>query len=391
MIKKITLLVCYNQYESKRHFVKELNDSLQRQGIQTDLYEWENGPVPQGILDKIKNNLPDITCSFNQPAPDENGKYFWDHLEIPHWMYLVDPVIYELDVLRSPFTILSCVDRNDCRTVQSFGRENVFFCPHAIEKDWIKHEEKPFDVVFLGSCYDPDGLRDYFKKSLSKQLCEVIEEAAEKTLSSPKATFTQALLQSLTSHGLSPGEVNFSTLAYLVDTYARGVERLAMIRSIHNANVHVFGNKAWLPGIETADWSHYLSTQKNVRVYPAVNYADSMQILSRSKICLNSMPFFKDGSHERIFTGIACGSFPVSSRSLFIEEQFTEGKEIAFFELSQLNQMDDLIDSWLGNEKKRLQAISKGQEKILQSHTWDHRATLALKVIPDLLLKGNST
>ena len=100
--------------------------------------------------------------------------------------------------MRSPFSIISCVDRYDCDLLHSYQFQKGFFFPHAVERDLfdsVKEEpQRKLDVLFLGTCYDPDGLRAYWKKNFSKKICKCLEEAVELVFIKPKNNLLARLI-----------------------------------------------------------------------------------------------------------------------------------------------------------------------------------------------------
>lgn len=385
MIGKICLLSCHNQYASKRYFTQKFAEALMRKGIATHILSWPHGRFPEELIRKIEDIQPDLTASFHQLPPQEDGRYFWDRLKRPHWTILLDPVFYDLELMGSPFSIISCVDRADCELLAAYHFQKTFFFPHAAERgvDTLLEQQRPLDVLMLGTCYDPDNLYAYWKKTYTTELVQVLEDAVERVLSDEKTNFVRALLQALTMHGIDPTDVEFDRLANYVDSYSRGIDRVNLIRSIRDAPVHVYGSKCWREELPIADWSHYLSRQANVTVHPAINYAESLQLMGKSKICLNSMPFFKNGTHERVFAALSCGSVPLSSGNAYLREVFADG-QILFYAPADLSEVNDTVQSLLKDEPRRLQMSAAGKALVEAKHTWDNRADLCLQELEKL-------
>lgn len=381
MPKKICFLSCHNQYDSKSHFTKKLSEAFLRKGVLTDVLIWPYGPCPEAIVEKIRELQPCLTASFHQLPPQGDGIYFWDRLKIPHWTLLLDPAFYDLELMKSSYSLISCVDRKDCALLASYHFPSTFFFPHAVERELIDSSNHPrsIDVLMLGTCYDPEHLYKFWKKNYSKKIVRVLEEAADLVLNEQKISFVQALLQTLLSHGIDLQEVEFDRLAHYVDSYSRGVDRLRLIRSIRDVEVHVYGGKCWREEEPIADWSYYLATQANVTVHPAVGYTEAIGLMQRSKICLNSMPFFKDGSHERFFTAFACGAIPISSESLYLQEISPPG-DLLFYSASSLSLVNDKVSSLVSDALQRTEIVAQGQKMVLNGHTWDHRVDEALKL-----------
>lgn len=369
---KVCLLTCHNLYESKRYFTEKLAEAFQRKGIETLILTWPHGPLPDTLVDQIAAYQPDLTCSFHQlPAP-----YFWDKIKIPHWTILVDPAFYDLELMQSPFSILSCVDRGDCELLRSYHFRNGFFLPHAVERELYGDPKahRPIDLILLGTCYDPDHLRAFWKKQYSKEVSDAIDDAVEIVLSDQKTSFFRALMQALTLKGIDPHEVEFDQLAFYVDSYARGIDRIQLVRSIKDRPIHVFGGKCWRDEKPIEDWSYYLSRQSNVTLHPPVLFEQALELLKRSKICLNSMPFFKNGTHERVFAALACGALPLTSDNLYMREIFKD--ELLFYQFTHLDAINEQLKAL--DEKERQLRVANGQAKVRAHHTWDSRVETLL-------------
>lgn len=389
MINKICLLSCHNQYESKRYFTLKFGEALKRKGVDVHILSWDSGPFPEELVDVVKKLQPDLTASFHQlPEQQKDGCYFWDRLKKYHWTMLLDPAFYDIELIRSPYSIISCVDRSDCELLRSYHFEKTFFSPHAVEQELIlpwNDKDKPIDVLLLGTCYDPNTLYNYWKNTYPKKIVCVLEEAVSHVLSDDHTTFVRALLFSLVSNGVDPKEVEFDRLAYYVDCYTRGIDRLNLIRSIKSARVHVFGGRCWREEQPVENWSYYLANQVNVTVHPQVNFVEALGLLQKSKICLNSVPFFKNGSHERVFASLACGAVPLTSDNRYLREVFPDEKEVLFYQSNSLDDIDEKLQVLLKNKKKLNKMINKGQEIVKSNHTWDHRVDLFFKTVGDMI------
>jgi spore maturation protein CgeB len=394
MIKKIFFLVNWNLYESKRYFTEKLSEALNRKGIETTIFDIQENPLEAFDAMSILQYQPDLICSFNSipPLPGKN-KFFYDFLKIPCLSLTVDPAMYSLNLIHSPYSIVSCVDRNDCESFKAAGFEKVFFLPHATDKSIIStSKERIYDVVFIGSCNDYEGIREHWKKYYAKEAIAVLDDAVDQVLSDKYITITQALINALNAARISKEEVNFHELYYFLDFYTRGKDRVELIRSITDANVHVFGQTMIGHPVHTLGWSHYLGNQSNVTLHQFLPYNMSFDILKQSKICLNSMPFFKDGSHERIFNSLACGALPITSGSKYIEEVFEIGKDLFKYEPGHWKDVNAKVNFYLANDKERIKIVESGRKKVMENHTWDNRAEQLLEaanpIVLDMLCNG---
>jgi spore maturation protein CgeB len=387
-LHKICLITNFNGYESKRYFTKKLAEAMQRHGIETKIIDAQEEALSPETIQSIRKYGPDFTCSFNSFEPMDEKRYLWDFLKIPHLSFLVDPSFYSTKLINSPYSIISCVDRSDCEVIATNDFERVFFWPHAVEKELAADgkEKRIYDVVLLGSCYDYESLRMSWRQRNTIALNKVLDDAIDIVFSNEQASLGQALAHAWQVSQLDPQGVDFSTLYYYLDNYTRGKDRVELVRSIKHAKVHVFGELALDNAVGVLGWQPYLAACKNVTIHPPTLFGEGLEVLKKSKIVLNSMPFFRDGTHERIFTGLACGCLPITSESKYLREQFTEGKNLLFYSAKNRDAVNGIVEDLLSHEEKRREIAASGREIVMKHHTWDKRVEELMKIVP-LLLK----
>ncbi len=382
MFKKICFLVNYNLYESKRHFTEKLAEALKKRGVQSTIIDVNEGTLTKAEIAAIHAFKPDMTASFNSFLPVSNKRYLWDMLQTPHLSMLLDPAIYSVNLIDSRFSMISCVDKFDCDGLRSQNFNRTFFFPHGIEAEVGEEvKDKKYDVVFLGSCYDYESMRADWQKKLSAPMAKALDDACDIFLSDGKTPLQEALVRAWNQNNLPIQGVDFLSLFYWLDNYTRGYDRVQLIRSIKDAHVHVFGELSCDDESATKGWEHYLSGMSNVTIHPSVSYAESLEILKQSKICLNSSPFFKNGSHERMFAGPACGALVVTNDNLYVREQFKDGENIILYQPKHWDSVNEKIAHFLNDEEARQSAVKSAHAAVEEHHTWDARAELFIKEV----------
>lgn len=385
MISSAVLIVNTNQYESKLYFTENLAKALNNQGVNTLIVRLERGKWTPDVYREIKLFNPDFTCSYNSFL-SMTGLYPWDMLQIPHLEMLLDPAFYAADFVRSPYVILSSVDKQDCRWFQDNHFKKIFFWPHAVEKMGpLTPSSRPYDVAFLGTFIDFEGLKFVWQKDLPPEQSQLILEAAAIVLSDNKTSLVQALADTWNKSKLDPATADFKKLFYYLDNYTRGKDRFELIHAIKDVKVHVFGEPSWNNPFESASWATYLGSNPNIVIHPPVSYAESFDVMRQSKICLNSMPFFKYGSHERIFNALACGALPLTMDNLFVREAFEIDQELIVYTPGQWEKANEQVKTYLNNEGLREALVEKGFKKVMQQHTWDNRAKELLETLPKMM------
>ena len=392
MVQRVCLLVNYNLYESKRYFTQKLAEAMLRRGIDTKIIDAREGVLGADTIMSIRRFAPDLTCSFNSLLPLSEHKYLWDYLETPHISFLVDPAFYSTNLTESPYSIITCVDRFDTLVFYESGFKNVFFWPHAVEAElnFDEKQSRPYDVVMLGSCYDYESLRASWLQQNPERINKVLDQTIEMVFSDITISLAQALVSAWSDSGMSPKGVDFLFLYYYLDNYTRGRDRVELIRSIKNAKVHIFGELSTDNAVGVLGWSQYLGSQGNVTVHPSVPFAEALDIMKKSKIVLNSMPFFRNGTHERIFAGLACGALPITSESLYLRENFQDGKELFYYQSNRLDVVNDKIEDLLSHEDRRKDIVRAGRAKVMREHTWDQRVDQLLQEMPAILGRINA-
>lgn len=389
MLKKVCMLVDWNMYEVVRHFTKKLAEAMERKGIEVHIIDANEDDIDPDLFRDFMINPPDITCSFNRIAKLKSGKYLWDFLKIPHLALLVDPPIYYLDLTDSPYIGMTSVDRSDARAASSIFPRMMFW-PHAVERELSpdKNRERDKEVVFFGSCFDFLGLRREWKKKLSPQLDWTLDFAIDIALINSSMTLSEALSNAWDAAGLKKGygQENFLLLYHYYEKFMLGKDRFELLQSIRDAKVHVYGQAFPLSkDTKHPEWSELLSNKKNITFHPPVPFTETFEILKSSKICLNSVPSFRDGTHERIFTGLACGALPVTSESKYVSEFFTHKENIIFYKANRWSEVNEWINEFLADENKRLNAAESGRNIVMQHHTWDVRVEQLVAGLPQLL------
>ncbi|MBP0970036.1 MAG: glycosyltransferase family 1 protein [Oscillospiraceae bacterium] len=74
-----------------------------------------------------------------------------------------------------------------------------------------------------------------------------------------------------------------------------------------------------------------------------------------AKIVLNTMTWFKDGTHDRVFNGMLSGAAVFTDSSIYMKESFSD--EIEQFELTEIDALPDRISGLL-SDKSAVQALA---------------------------------
>ena len=99
-----------------------------------------------------------------------------------------------------------------------------------------------------------------------------------------------------------------------------------------------------------------------------------LPLMNDAKIVLNTMTWFKAGSHDRVFNGMLAGAAVVTDDSTYMRREFTDGKELAMFSLKDLGTLPERVFDLFGHGERMQEMADCGYEATKSGHTWKNRA-----------------
>lgn len=228
------------------------------------------------------------------------------------------------------------------------------------------YREREIEVLFTGSYWVPQipvlpsaemGFADSVKWKVQ-----------EKITKNPYLTIEDALEQVFGEYQIEVSREEFAQILNEirdVEFYAREFYRDRMIRTLLAAgvDVSVYGEgweKLQCPGMEHL---HILRGGAEV----------ARRALGNAKIALNIMPGFKAGFQERIAAAMLSGAVAVTDVSSYLEETFTDGREMVFYRLDQLEKLPVIIRELLADEARCMRIADAGMRVAKSQHTWRRR------------------
>lgn len=375
-------MVRTSQYHVLHHFTTKLHEAFLRAGFLSEIRREKN------FLD-IEKDSPDMTVGFNGAPRDKNtGTLLYDEIHIPHLSLLVDPPFRFFYLTKSSYSMIGCDDRAGCQLLNLVDFKKNFFLPHAVEPEltFDPKEERPFDVVMLATFIDHEERRKNWKTKFPPSIRKVMDDAIEMTFSDPALSFIAALDKAFVEDQLLHPQVPFEGVSLIevfeeIEIYIKGRDRAELIKSVPDSTVHIFGSQ-----IDQLDWKRYLGTNHpNIEVHGAVNYPQALEIMKKSKVLLNPSIKNKAGAHERIFAGLACGAVVITNESAYLRETFEDGQGLNFYTSANRNSLNDQVQDFLSNEKKRIREAELGREITMKHHTWDNRVETIMLHVPSYL------
>lgn len=307
-----------------------------------------------------------------------SGENVWEVLGIPCINIFVDhPYWYHDILMHMPATgTVLCIDRNHMDYVNRFypNISSNGFIAHGGTAFYPAHKpisERKTEVLYAGSFYADRIPQNSDFSAWDFPAEEICDRSIAHLLSHPKDTVETVIEQQLGQAGifLADEELRrFISSCVSVERVVSSHYRERIVGSIARAGISLdlYGN-----GWAKCDWIGLPNVHYGGMIAPE----EILVMMEDSRIVLNTFPWFKDGSHERIFNAMLCGAVVVSETNQYLEETLPPGTWVPF-DLSEesLSVLPHRIAELLSDENRMQSIASAGREMAASAHTWKARA-----------------
>ncbi len=374
--------VCYNSYF---YFAKALAKALTESGAQIEFFSSEKEPLE--AAERFAGRNFDGVFDFNSELPRlkmEDDSYFLDHIHAPFYDIILDHPLYHHDTLKqqiSDFHVL-CLDKNHIIYINEnyphIASASLFpMTGEDIAPKDDSYPQKKIDLLFSGTYTDYRQIEDSialtpsFLGDITKKLIDLMQNDASLT---QEAAF-KILLPSLEEAEIIEETFPLHMQAcFLCDSYLRAYlrEKLLLFLARKNIPLTLCGN-GWRKS-PLADFSH-------IRIVDDISFFDTFSLFRQSKITLNLLPEFKNGTHDRIYSSMLNHSLCLTDASPLLREQFHDGRELCFYNPADLSLLADKISTLLSSEETLKTITQKGWLKAKENHSWLARAAYLFEIL----------
>ncbi len=310
----------------------------------------------------------------------EDVRIFWDVMDIPCYNIIVDhPFYYHKLMKHTPRLYYQiCIDRDHEAYMRRFFPDIKLkpFLPSGgtgipYQNSYPPLEEKTIDLIFTGHYTPPCQFEKHITR-IDEEYTAFYYSIINDLIAHPTLPMEEAFEKHLVKE---MGPLSDEDLAkcmesmIFIDLYVRFYFRGLVVKTLvdNGYKVGVFGK----------DWS-LLNCEhpENIIDCGSGKSYDCLERISQAKISVNVMPWFKDGAHDRIFNSMLNGAVCLTDRSIYLEEEFTDGKDICFFSLSEIAQLPSIVQNLLDHPEQMKKIIDNGYKKALNRHTWASRAAI---------------
>jgi glycosyltransferase involved in cell wall biosynthesis len=114
------------------------------------------------------------------------------------------------------------------------------------------------------------------------------------------------------------------------------------------------------------------------------SFEETLGLLRRARLVLNTNNGFVDGGHERVFTAMCGGAAVITDHTPYYAETFRLGAEISAFKWARMADAPGQIKALLADEAALAAQARAGAKRALAEHTWTARAELVAQTIREV-------
>lgn len=370
----------YESTESFNYFTDEIAGELARRGHETFILDLINMTRPshsmQDLMTFCERKVDAIVCFNRAGIHNDTFINLWDTMDACTLHILMDhPLRLHPTMEKHPRKYIQfCPDEEHVTYVKKYfpNVEHIEFLAHAgtlDDKPPIPYADKKYNIVFSATYYTPESmlpdLEALFPKDSS--MYDIFMQIEKDLIANTEKSLIQSVLDILNVNNmpLSDNAVktimrNMTPIDWMVRMHYRGKAVEALVDA--GLDVHVLG-RGWKNHPSAgADNLHILSDR--------VNLADTFDYMRDARINLNVMPWFKEGTHDRIFNTMLRHSVCLTDSSTWIDSHYEDTKDIVLYDLKQLDRLPEIADYWLNHPNEAQTLIEKAYEKTVANYTW---------------------
>lgn len=369
-----------SQYNAMRNYIDAIEVGFRMAGYNT--YVLDGMELSSEFqLEQLKNSIKiDIvfTCNaivsnISKMIPDVlYVTYLTDH-PASHWED-------RLAILDEKAVVFVCDRRHEAYVKNFFPNiKYVKYIPLSGEAsgNYIPYNRRAKDIIFTGSYSRPDQVyQNIFL--CNENVSEIAKYLADSIIENPEQDLEACLQNCLALFDMEVPHEQFQELMgefLYVDAYARSYYRDRMIRSLveNGLKVHVFGN----------GWEEFEGEGKENLIIEKGDFYVARKAVADAKISLNIMPWFKDGFQERIVAAMLSDTVSVTDESIYIRENFIDGKELVLYSLKNLKELPVKMKWLLEHPDEAEKIATAGKERAEKELTWQHRTFEMIRYVQE--------
>lgn len=269
---------------------------------------------------------------------------------------------------------IGCVDRRHMAFLKKYyGIRNTFFAPHfgwkakkLLAEPNASYQNRKYGLFFPASNvrWEEDVACRY--PGLTGALRTIAEETIRLLLEHTEIPLEEAMEAVLTRYGetevLELSRECLEAAGEYIDFYVRIYARNKVIRALLNAGITVT-----VCGRNWSEFPENETERAHLQILgEELPYEEAIEVMADSKVVLNVMPWFKDGSHERIAMGSMNGAVCVTDASEYVSEVWGKTGVVYY----DWRKPDELIEKLraLSEDKTEAERIAAEGQRIAEEN-----------------------
>lgn len=385
--KKILIFVTrYLCYASNESFAMELERNFNALGFEAEICNIINNDLSDIELTKYigKKYLAIIDFNSTLQRALVGDERFLDLIDGPFYDYIVDHPLYHHPVLKielKNYNVI-CIDKDHKKYIEKYYPhiKKVIFQPLMGSRatSQISFRDKRNCMLFSGTYYPPEKYKDLIDdKKEQKLLWQLVDIMLSDVNLTPEMALEIAM-PIVKEYGHNEYR-DLLNCIYPSDIYVRAVNRSKCIAeaiklaSKSDTELIICGN----------DWEKYPGIEElNIKVINGMDYMRNVELIASSRMILNILPGFRNGTHDRIFTAMQNASVAVSDSNNYIEE--TIGHEaILTYDINNLESSFEQLLSNIMDENKMASISECGQNLTKEKYSWRSLAENIISCLTD--------
>ena len=372
-------------------FVENSVYFLRKKGHNVTIIDANNSDAINTLLNIFNTQVVDLVINFGKATNPilNDGRPLYDAANTTLLAVYVDHPAYHIPSLTENIKNFLCCF-NDKQHVDYINEilpnhhKISFFLPHGglttnIEEDnQIKtfekyKKQKTIDIVFAGTFLN--DIEKPWHDNLaypSKLLDEVFELFMYDDYLSIQEAFKIVFDRNKILFS-SIGKIQLSNLYRVVQNYIRSYSRILLIKKLSESglNITICGN----------GWENFAKEHKNINYIGALDIKENLELIKKAKVLINVTPTLRNGSHERVFTGMLNNTVLFSDRSRYYDEFFENEKDILYYSFNSLDKDIEKLKAILSDDKKLFEISQNAYEIANKYHTWENRVDTILDMV----------
>ncbi len=307
-----------------------------------------------------------------------DGHNFWEEAGIPVLNILMDhPFHFDKHLKKAPSTgIVLCMDRRHIKYIRRFYPHirHVDFLPHAGIEYGLHHPlitDREIEVLYAGtlSRFVAEGLVPDLSETVGYDGLKLSKEVLTELTTHPEKTTEEAIEDYFLAEGIRYSDEELRrqiTKLRFLDSFAVSFYREQAVRRLVESGIHV---TVYGAGWDSCEWAG----QANFDFRGRVLASRIPEVMDHTRIVLNTMTWFKAGTHDRVFNGMLQRAGVATDDSDYMKERFTSGRELYMFSLERIEEMPEKIGYYLSHTRELQEMADRGRSAARAHDTWENR------------------